>query len=285
MDIQWFPGHMKESMELLQNSMSKANLILEILDARLPFSSSNPKIEKLCKNILKIKILNKNDIADPEITKEWLSFFKENKQKAIAISGKNLKEAKHAINYCKGITFKNKAQKIKIMVIGIPNTGKSTIINSIVGKKVAKTGNVPAITRHNQRMATKNMDIYDTPGLLWPVLEPKLRADILAASGAIANTVVDYNDTGAFTLKFLINNYPQFLQKRYDFKTLPDGNSDISHLIEEIACKRGCLKKGGKIDIQRAYEILVNELRQGKLGRISFEKPDNLVENLKIESL
>ncbi|MCK5098726.1 MAG: 50S ribosome-binding GTPase, partial [Desulfobacteraceae bacterium] len=183
-------------MELLKNSISNANIILEIVDARLPFSSSNPYIEKLCKNTLKIKILNKNDIADPNITKKWLKYFKDNNEKAIAISGKNLKETKQAIEYCKRITKKNKAEKIKIMVIGIPNTGKSTIINSIVGKKVAKTGNVPAITRHNQRMATKEMDIYDTPGILWPVLEPKLRADILAASGAISSTVIDYNDTG-----------------------------------------------------------------------------------------
>ena len=277
MDIQWFPGHMKGSMELLKNSISKANLVLEILDARLPFSSSNPDIEKLCKNMLKIKILNKNDIADHDITKEWLDYFKANNQKAIAISGKNLKETKHAIDYCRKITQKNKAEKIKIMVIGIPNTGKSTIINSIVGKKVAKTGNVPAITRHNQRMATKDMDIYDTPGLLWPVLEPKLRADILAASGAISNAVVDYLDTGAFTLNFLVDNYPKFLKKRYEFKTLP---SDNTLLIEKIGSKRGCLKKGGKIDIQRAYEILVNELRQGKLGRISFEKPDNTIESV-----
>ena len=277
MNIQWFPGHMRESMELLKNSISKANIILEIVDARLPFSSSNPYIEKLCKNILRIKILNKNDIADPDITKEWLKYFKNNNEKAIAISGKNLKETKIAIEYCRKITKKNKAEKIKIMVIGIPNTGKSTIINSIVGKKVAKTGNVPAITRHNQRMATKHMDIYDTPGILWPVLEPKLRADILAASGAISSTVIDYIDTGAFTLNFLINNYPEFLKARYEFEILPDNKTD---LIKKIGAKRGCLKKGGKIDIQRAYKLLVNELRQGKFGRISFEKPENVIESL-----
>jgi len=197
--------------------------------------------------------------------------------KALAITGRNPKETKRAIEYCQRITKKNKAQKTKIMVIGIPNTGKSTIINSIVGKKAAKTGNVPAITRHNQRMATKDIDIYDTPGILWPVLEPKLRADILAASGAIASTAMDYNDTGAFTLNFLINNYPDLLKTRYKFDKI---SSDRTRIIEEIGKKRGCLKKGGKIDIQRAYEMLINELRQGKLGRISFEKPENIEENL-----
>ena len=268
---------MKESMELLKNSISKANIILEIVDARLPFSSSNPNIKKICKNILKIKILNKNDIADPAVTKAWLDYFKDNNEKALAITGRNPKETKRAIEYCQRITKKNKAQKTKIMVIGIPNTGKSTIINSIVGKKAAKTGNVPAITRHNQRMATKDIDIYDTPGILWPVLEPKLRADILAASGAIASTAMDYNDTGAFTLNFLINNYPDLLKTRYKFDKI---SSDRTRIIEEIGKKRGCLKKGGKIDIQRAYEMLINELRQGKLGRISFEKPENIEENL-----
>ena len=117
MSIQWFPGHMKESMELLKNSISKANVILEILDARLPFSSSNPYIEKLCKNILQIKILNKNDIADPDITKEWLNYFKTNNQKAIAISGKNLKEAKNAVEYCRKIIKKNKAEKSVMVFI------------------------------------------------------------------------------------------------------------------------------------------------------------------------
>ena len=277
MNIQWFPGHMKESMELLKNSISKANIILEIVDARLPFSSSNPNIKKICKNILKIKILNKNDIADPAVTKAWLDYFKDNNEKALAITGRNPKETKRAIEYCQRITKKNKAQKTKIMVIGIPNTGKSTIINSIVGKKAAKTGNVPAITRHNQRMATKDIDIYDTPGILWPVLEPKLRADILAASGAIASTAMDYNDTGAFTLNFLINNYPDFLKARYKFDTI---SGDRTRIIEEIGKKRGCLKKGGKIDIHRAYKMLINELRQGKLGKISFEKPENIEENL-----
>ena len=277
MNIQWFPGHMKGSMEILKNSISKANIVFEILDARLPFSSSNPYIEKLCKNILKIKILNKNDIADPAITKKWLTFFKNNKEKAIAISAKDIKETKQVVEYCRKITKKNRAEKIKLMVIGIPNTGKSTIINSIIGKKVAKTGNVPAITRHNQRMATKDMDIYDTPGLLWPVLEPKLRADILAASGAIANTAIDYIDTGTFTLNFLVEKYPHYLEARYKFDTLPN---KTSHLIEKIGIMRGCLQKGGIVDISRTYEILVNELRQGKLGRISFEKPEDYIESL-----
>lgn len=277
MSIQWFPGHMKESMELLKSSILNANIILEILDARLPLSSSNPYIEKLCKKILRIKILNKKDIADPDTTKKWLDYFKDNKEKAIAISAKDIKEIKNVVEYCQKITQKNKAEKMKLMVIGIPNTGKSTIINSIVGKKATKTGNVPAITRHNQRMATKYMDIYDTPGVLWPVLEPKLRADILAASGAIANTAIDYNDTGAFTLNFLLENYPNLLKERYKFNTLP--NKRI-HLIEKIGIIRGCLKKGGVVDIPRAYEILVNELRQGKLGRISFEKPEDYIESL-----
>ncbi len=272
---------MKDSMELLKNSISKANIILEILDARLPMSSSNPYIEKICKNILKIKILNKNDIADPDTTKEWLAYFKNNNEKAIAISAKDLKDTKQVVEYCRKIIKKNKAEKIKLMVIGIPNTGKSTIINSIVGKKVVKTGNVPAITRHNQRMATKFMDIYDTPGLLWPILEPKLRADILAASGAIANTAIDYNDTGSFALDFLAKNYPHFLKTRYKFDTLPDKRM---HLIEKIGMMRGCLQKGGIVDISRTYEILVNEMRQGKLGRISFEKPSDYPDNF-IESL
>ncbi len=262
-------------MELIKNSISNSNIILEVVDARLPLSSSNPYIEKICQNTLTIKLLNKKDIADPGITKEWLQYYSEHNIKAFALSAKNLKETKKAMEYCKRTAKKNRAEKLKVMVLGIPNTGKSTIINAIVGKKVAKTGNVPAITRNNQRMATKDMDIYDTPGLLWPVLEPKLRGDILAASGAIANSVVDLHDTGAFTIDFLLNNYPSVLKARYNIDSLPENNT---LLIEKIGAKRGCLKKGGKIDILKTYEIVVNELRQGKLGRISFEKPVDIVE-------
>jgi ribosome biogenesis GTPase A len=170
---------------------------------------------------------------------------------------------------------RNRARKLKVMVLGIPNTGKSTILNTLAGKKIAKTGNVPAITRHQQRTSLKNnIDIYDTPGILWPVIEPEQKAYILAASGAISDTAIDYNDIAFFAANLLINRYPELLMRRYPFlKTMP---KDELSLIEKVGAARGCLKKGGIINYQKASETLIRELRAGKIGRISFETPEDL---------
>jgi len=200
MTIQWFPGHMIETQNLLENAISKVDAVLEILDARLPRASSNPFVNKICKGKFRLKVLNKKDLADPWQTKLWLDYFekKENKP-AVAICGTQKSQAYEALNYCVGKITRNRARKLKLMVLGIPNTGKSTILNALAGKKIAKTGNVPAITRHKQRTSLKNnIDIYDTPGILWPVIEPPEKACILAASGAISDTAIDYNDIAFF---------------------------------------------------------------------------------------
>jgi len=161
------------------------------------------------------------------------------------------------------------------MVIGIPNTGKSTILNSLAGKKVAKTGNVPAITRHQQRTSLKNnIDIYDTPGILWPVIEPEAKALMLAASGAISDTAIDYTDLAIYASNFLLKSYPHLITKRFSFlNELPE---DALSLIEDIGKARGCLKKGGLINYPKASETLIRELRAGKIGKISFESPKDL---------
>ena len=267
---------MLETKKLLKTAISKTDAILEILDARLPMASTNPLVSKLCSNKLTIKILNKNDLADPEHTKSWLEYF-ENKSDTYAVSiiGSQQSQAWKALNYCVSKVKRNRARKIKIMVAGIPNTGKSTILNTLAGKKIAKTGNVPAITRHNQRTSLKNnIDIYDTPGILWPIIEPEEKAYILAASGAISDTAIDYSDIAFFAAKLLLKKYPDFLMLRYSFlKTLPD---DALSLLEKIGSARGCLKKGGIVNMQKASELLIRELRNGKIGRISFETPKDI---------
>jgi len=166
MTIQWYPGHMLETKKLLKNSISKVDAVLEILDARLPVASENPLVNNLCKDTLRIKILNKSDLADPAVTDMWLSYFEhQRKMPVIAVCGTLKNQAEKALNYCISRITRNRARKAKVMVVGIPNTGKSTILNTLAGKKIAKTGNVPAITRHKQRTSLKNnIDIYDTPG-------------------------------------------------------------------------------------------------------------------------
>ena len=276
MTIQWFPGHMIETQNLLKKTISKVDAVLEILDARLPDASANPFVDKICKGKFRLKVLNKDDLADPEQTKLWLDYFETKKKiPAISICGTHKFQAYKALNYCVNKIERNRARKIKVMVLGIPNTGKSTILNSLAGKKIAKIGNVPAITRHQQRTSLKNnIDIYDTPGILWPVIEPEQKAYILAASGAISDTVIDYNDIGFFAAKFLIKSYPNLLMQRYPFlETLPD---DELTLIEKIGSARGCLKKRGVVNLQKASEILIRELRAGIIGKISFETPKDL---------
>ena len=282
MTIQWFPGHMLETKTLLKTAISKTDAVLEILDARLPAASSNPLVNKLCSDRLTIKILNKNDLADPDHTKSWLEYFKKERgTHAISIVGSQKSQVWEALNYCVSKIKRNRARKIKIMVVGIPNTGKSTILNTLAGKKVAKTGNVPAITRHNQRTSLKNnVDIYDTPGILWPIIEPEEKAYILAASGAISDIAIDYNDIAFFAAKLLLKKYPDLLMQRYSFLTsVPQ---DELTLINKIGAARGCLKKGGVVNLQKASELLIRELRAGKIGKISFETPKDIEYDSKI---
>lgn len=272
MTIQWFPGHMLETETLLIKEISRVDAVLEILDARLPISSANPFVDKLCKNKFRLKVLNKNDLADAEQTLLWLEYFKKKQCPAVSTCGTQPSHVFHALNDCVDKTTRNKARKLKIMVLGIPNTGKSTILNTLSGKKIAKTGNSPAITKHQQRTSLpNNIDIYDTPGILSPIIEPREKAYLLAASGAISDTAFDYKEVAFFAASILIKRYPHLLMERYpSLETIPD---DPVILIEKIGSARGCLKKGGVIDCQKASETLIRELRAGKIGKISFETP------------
>ncbi len=272
MTIQWFPGHMLATENLLKNEICKTDAIMEILDARLPISSANPFVDRICKNKFRLKVLNKTDLADPQQTPLWLEYFEEKLIPAVSTCGTQPSHVLYALNGCLDRTIRNTARKLKILVLGIPNTGKSTILNTLSGKKIAKTGNTPAITRHQQRTSLpNNIDIYDTPGILSPVIEPVEKAYILAASGAISDTAFDYGDVAVFAAAMLIRRYPHLLTDRYPFiGNVPD---DPVILIEKIGAGRGCLKKGGVIDYQKASEILIRELRAGKIGKISFETP------------
>jgi ribosome biogenesis GTPase A len=273
MNIQWFPGHMLETKNQLKGAIAKVDALFEVVDARLPLSSSNPFLERIATGKNRIKVLNKADIADPAQTQAWLDYFKRDMNlSAVAICGTRQQEASDALQTLVSQVDRNKARKAKVMVVGIPNTGKSTILNTLAGRKVAKTGNVPAVTRHQQRTSLKgNIDIYDTPGILWPVIEPRRRGLALAASGAISDTAVDYHEIAYFVAQFLLERYPVCLLERYPFlNPLPE---DAQSLIESVGKARGCLKKGGYVDFQKASQLIIRDLRSGRLGRISFETP------------
>ena len=273
MAIQWYPGHMLETKEFLRQVIPSVDVVLEILDARLPISSANPLLNKLCKSVPRVKVLNKQDLADPEVTALWLSYFNEQfGGKSVAITGTDKTQTWKTVDDAVKTITRNKARKARVMVVGIPNTGKSTIINSLAGKKIAKTGNAPAITRQQQRAGLKNkIDIYDTPGILWPILENQAGACRLAASGAISDTAMDYGEVAHFTASYLLKRYPALVQERYQLESPLPGTAN--ELIELIGTLRGCLQKGGILNWQKASEILIRELRSGKLGRISLECP------------
>lgn len=270
---------MLETKNQLKKAVSKVDAVVEVLDARLPLSSGNPFLNRLAQGKSWLKVLNKADLADADITDQWLAYFNGQEHlKAVAICGNIPQEAAGALDRCvKGIE-RNRARKFKVMVVGIPNTGKSTLLNTLAGKKIAKTGNVPAVTRHQQRTSLKNnIDIYDTPGILWPVIEPRERGLALAASGAISDTAIDYHEIAHFAGTLLLKRYPEKIMERYNFlEALPP---DASLLIEGIGRARGCLKKGGIINYQKASELFIRELRSGLMGRISFETPEDTLAN------
>ncbi len=278
MSIQWFPGHMNKALKEIEESLKKTDIIIEMTDARLPYSSCNPYIDTIREVKPTIKILNKADLADPSITEMWINHYEmETGIKPLAISAETASNVNQIPSLCKTIIKTSKLKNVRAMVVGIPNIGKSTLINTIAGRKVNKVGNVPAITRHQQRFGLKGLDISDTPGILWADIDDELKGLKLAASGAISNSVFDFQDVAFHTGNYLLKNYESLLTKRFKLKSIP---KDGTELLEAIGRKRGCLKKGGVLDYYKASDILLFELRTGLIGRISFETPDDIPDDI-----
>lgn len=273
MSVEWYPGHMQKAKRLLKKEMSRVDLVIEVLDARIPFSSENPVISELTGTRPCLKILNKSDLADPKITQDWLKVL-EQKQgvTAHALTARDLKQARKLISLCRG-RFPNssKVKAIRIMIMGIPNVGKSTLINTLVGRSITKVGNEPAITRHQQRIDLDNgIWLNDTPGILWPRMESEEAGYRLAMIGSIKNSAMDYEDVGHFAAAFMLECYPNALIRRYQFKNIPESPTA---LLEGIGRKRGCLRTGGLIDFHKSAIAFLQDLQSGALGRISLEVP------------
>lgn len=270
--INWFPGHMHKARKEIAQLMDEVDIVIEVLDARLPRSSENPLVTSLRRGKPVLKILNKSDLADPDKTKAWLQEF--NAQEgitAIELTTSDKKTIKSIPQICKDAVpaRANKERPVRAMIMGIPNVGKSTLINALLGRRIAKVGNEPAVTKANKRYSVfQGMALSDTPGILWPKIEDQDSGYRLAVSGAIKDTAIDYDQVAVYGANFILNAYPDRLIERYKLKELPELGEG---LLDQIGRKRGCLRPGGVVDIHKAAEILMNEMRGGKLGRISFE--------------
>ena len=278
MSIQWFPGHMTSARKKAAETLAAADVVVEVLDARLPVASSNPMIHELraFRQRPCLKLLNKADLADPEATKAWLAHFSEQPGvKAVAISCKKAGDVARIPSLAQQLApHRNDAVKpLRLMIMGIPNVGKSTLMNALVKKKVAAVGDQPAVTKSQQRIdISPRLTIYDTPGMLWPKIEHPLDGLMLAASHAVGvNAYIDI-EVAMFLAGYLLEHYPGLLTARYGF---PAAGCDAVGAIEAIARKRGCLirGRGGELDLERAAGILLTDYRSGVLGRISLETP------------
>ena len=273
MSIQWYPGHMHKATKEIARSLSSIDVIIEILDARAPHSSSNPVIDKIIKEKPVIKVLNKSDLSEPLDTKKWQQYFNKSEyQNSIAINAMTSESKNEIVNLISQLSERKEGKNTLTMVVGIPNVGKSSVINMLAGKKIARTGNEPAITKGQQKINLRNgIMLIDTPGILWPKIEDPESGLKLAALGSIRNTAVGYDEIAIYIIKFLMQKYPDYLKARYKIDLL---SQDEHEIIELLAKKRGCLSKGGKIDLTKISEIIVDELRTGIFGQISFESTE-----------
>jgi ribosome biogenesis GTPase A len=281
MTIQWFPGHMAKAKREVQEKLKLIDIVFELLDARIPLSSRNPMIDEILANKPRIVLLNKADMADEKITKQWISFFQNQHLLALAIdsqtgtgvkqiiiAAKDMLKDKFAKMAAKGI--KN-PRPMRALIVGIPNVGKSTLINRLAGKHIAKTGDKPGVTKAQQWIKVgKEMELLDTPGILWPKFEDEEVGLKLATTGAIKDTILNLQDVAVYALNFLKQYYPERLKERYSLDEIPE---DIVQLFDAIGKRRGCLMGGGVVDYDKVAELVLREIRTEKLGRLSFEKP------------
>ncbi|HIJ87869.1 MAG TPA: ribosome biogenesis GTPase YlqF [Desulfuromonadales bacterium] len=274
MTIRWYPGHMGKAQEKMAEAIRKIDVIVEVVDARLPASSSNCQLVEMRRNKPCIKVLNKHDLADPAATKAWVRYFEqESGVTALPLSARLHADAKQLLKICqKTVPHRGRpGWPLRVMIFGIPNTGKSTLINTLAGKCIAKVGDKPAVTTCGQQIDLKNgIVLSDTPGILWPNMDDQNVAYRLATSGAIGASALDYTCVGLFALDYMMGRYPELLKARYKQAELPESPAAM---LEVIGKRLGCLMTGGEIDVHRAAEAFLRELRAGKIGRISLEEP------------
>jgi ribosome biogenesis GTPase A len=257
----------------IKKTLAHIDLVIEIIDARLPFSSENPQLAQLRHDKPCLKLLSKSDLADEEITLQWQTYLEQQRGiKTLAISQFQPEKTRQIPNLCrKMLPLKSKNKEIHVLIMGIPNVGKSTLINLLANRTIAKTGNEPAVTKQQQRIDLKNgIILFDTPGMMWPNVENQNSGYRLAVTGAIKDTAIRHDDVAFFAAEYLLKSYPERLKQRYGFEGSPQTELKV---MEAIGKKRGCLRVGKQIDFDKTAKILLAELRAGLLGKITYETP------------
>ena len=273
MTIGWYPGHMHKARKDITLALQQVDAVLEIVDARLPYASENPLLNQLIGSKPRLRVLNKADLADPAVSKRWLAWYEAQGIPCMLFEKEDATDLKILLRRSTAKLERKASRANRLMIVGIPNVGKSTLINLLAGRKIAKVGDEPAVTKARQEIQLgENLVLLDTPGILWPKLEDQQGAYRLAASGAIRNTAIELGDVGLFAVQFLQERSPRALKDRYGID--PASLQPLA-CLEAIGKKRGCLTKAG-IDYTKAGEVVINDLRTGKLGRISLETPDDI---------
>ncbi|MEQ2464176.1 ribosome biogenesis GTPase YlqF [Niallia sp. JL1B1071] len=283
MTIQWFPGHMAKARRQVTEKLKLVDIIFELVDARIPQSSRNPMIDEIIQHKPRIVLLNKADMADKERTKEWINYFKNQGIQALAINshaGVGMKEITALAKVVLAEKFDRMKAKgirpraIRAMIVGIPNAGKSTLINRLAKKNIAKTGNTPGVTKAQQWIKVgKELELLDTPGILWPKFEDQEVGLKLALTGAIKDTILNLQDIAIFGLRFLEKEYPERLKERYNLDAIPE---DTVELFDRIGTFRGALSGGGMIDYDKVTELIIRDIRSEKFGPLTFEKTEDI---------
>jgi ribosome biogenesis GTPase A len=279
--IQWFPGHMHKASKEIKAALQEMDLMIEILDARIPFSSQNPALAKLRGDKPCIKVLSKCDLADDSLTQAWQDYLeREQNVKTLAVTMTQVEKIRQLHALCHKLVprTENRSKPLHALITGIPNVGKSTLINILAGRTIAKTGNEPAVTKHQQRIDLGNgLVLFDTPGILWANIENKNSGYRLAATGAIKDTAISHDDVASFVGQYLLECYPDLVKTRFQLDTLPASESELLQLIGK---KRGCLRSGGQVELDKVAKILLLELRNATIGKITFETPAMMVTEL-----
>ena len=280
MNFQWYPGHMTKAKRQMQEDIKLIDLVIELVDARIPLSSRNPDIDELGKNKYRLILMNKADLADKSATDKWSDYFRKKGFFVVSLDARTKNSMKSitdiVMEACKEKIERDRRRGIKnrtvrAMVVGIPNVGKSTFINSYAGKACAKTGNKPGVTKGKQWIRlNKNIELLDTPGILWPKFEDQMVGLRLALIGSIKDEILNVDELAVELIKILKMSYPGTLNNRYEVNE----DNDITDIIFEIAKNRNCIQKGGEADYSKACALLIDDFRSGKLGKLTLELPE-----------